>query len=106
VLEKAVSKHKYIQFAYISDNTGKKVTRNITHPWDQAKYDAMLTDENFADRDWFEKAMVGGKIAVTDFYKSKITGALCITVSAPIRGGDGAKGVLGVDLRFEDLARE
>jgi hypothetical protein len=105
VLEKALNEHKFIQFAYLTDGAGRKVTRNITHPWDKTKYEATLRDENFSDRDWFEAAMTTEKICVTDFYKSRITGALCITVSAPIRDKNGIKGVLGVDLRFEDLVR-
>ncbi|MBU1449211.1 hypothetical protein KKF45_05195, partial [Patescibacteria group bacterium] len=45
-------------------------------------------------------------IHVTDFYTSKITGALCITVSGPIRNDeDQIIGVLGGDIRFEDLAK-
>jgi hypothetical protein len=39
-------------------------------------------------------------------YTSRITGALCVTVSAPIRDADGEiKGVLGFDIRFEDLTK-
>ncbi|MBP1698659.1 MAG: pyruvate carboxyltransferase, partial [Deltaproteobacteria bacterium] len=37
---------------------------------------------------------------------SKITGALCITVSGPIRNEVGEiKGILGLDIRFEDLTK-
>jgi hypothetical protein len=50
--------------------------------------------------------MKDGKSFVSDFYTSKITGALCITVSAPIGSEDGRIiGVFGVDIRFEDLVR-
>jgi hypothetical protein len=47
-----------------------------------------------------------GRVHITDFYKSIYTGALCITVSAPIRDiNDEIVGVLGVDIRFEELAK-
>jgi hypothetical protein len=50
--------------------------------------------------------MRDGKIHVTDFYTSRFTGALCITVSGPIRNKDEEIiGVIGLDMRFEDLAR-
>jgi hypothetical protein len=50
--------------------------------------------------------MKNGKSFVSDFYTSKITGALCITVSAPIvNGKEEIAGVFGVDIRFEDLVR-
>jgi hypothetical protein len=43
---------------------------------------------------------------VTDFYTSRYTGALCITVSAPIRNElEEIVGILGIDIRFEDLAK-
>jgi hypothetical protein len=43
---------------------------------------------------------------VTDFYTSRITGALCISVSGPIRNwSDEIIGVLGIDIKFEDLVK-
>jgi citrate (Re)-synthase len=43
---------------------------------------------------------------VTDFYTSRYTGALCITVSAPITNEyEEIVGILGIDIRFEDLAK-
>jgi len=62
--------------------------------------------DNFSDRSWFINPMKDGKSFVSDFYTSKITGALCITVSAPVRSQtDEIAGVFGVDIRFEDLVR-
>ncbi len=50
--------------------------------------------------------MKDGKVHVTDFYTSRYTGALCITVSAPIRNEfEEIVGILGIDIRFEDLAK-
>ncbi|MBI5199921.1 MAG: histone-lysine N-methyltransferase, partial [Nitrospirae bacterium] len=47
-----------------------------------------------------------GKTHITDFYKSMITGALCITVSTPIRNKkDEIIGVCGIDIKFEDLVK-
>ena len=42
---------------------------------------------------------------MTDFYTSKITGRLCITASAPVWRGEEMVGVLGLDFKFEDMAR-
>jgi citrate (Re)-synthase len=105
VLESCVTEHRFIQFAYLTDNTGQKVTKNISHAEDQAKYDTSLTDEDFSNRDWYKNAMNGGSVCTTDFYKSRITGALCITISAPIKEAGKTKGILGLDLQFEELAR-
>ena len=47
-----------------------------------------------------------GKIHVTEFYISKMTGALCITVSAPIVDEkDEMVGIFGVDIKFEDWVK-
>ena len=43
---------------------------------------------------------------MTDFYKSLVTDALCITISTPVRNQIGEiKGVFGVDLKFEDVVK-
>ena len=50
--------------------------------------------------------MQSGKIHVTEFYISKMTGALCITVSAPIvNESDDMAGIFGVDIKFEDWVK-
>ena len=73
---------------------------------DKAKYQRIGLNDDFSDRDWFIKPMADGRIHATDLYSSRITGALCVTVSGPIRDEMGdIVGVLGLDIRFEDLAR-
>jgi hypothetical protein len=43
---------------------------------------------------------------VSDFYTSRVTGALCITVSGPVRNSEEEiVGVLGADIKFEELAK-
>ena len=106
VLEDAVHRHQFVQFIYVTDMSGKKITHNITQPEFRETFGTFGLHEDFSDRDWFNGALDEGGIFITDFYKSRITGALCITVSAPLTDGDGnAIGVLGADLRFEELAR-
>ncbi|NLN77094.1 MAG: histone-lysine N-methyltransferase, partial [Armatimonadetes bacterium] len=106
VLEAAVHKHTFIQFIYVTDMSGNKVTENITQPEFREKYGTFGLNEDFSDRDWFNGAVDDGGIFITDFYKSRITGALCITVSAPLFDDQGScAGVIGADLRFEELVR-
>jgi hypothetical protein len=101
-----VAEYPYIQFAYVVDSEGIKITKNITQVVDRAKYYKIGLHEDFSDRDWFINPMKTGKLYVTDLYSSRITGALCITVSGPIRDEAGdIVGVLGFDIRFEDLTR-
>ncbi len=84
VMEKLQKEDPYIQFAYVVNAEGKKITKNITDIENKAKYETSGLGDNFSDRPWFINPMKDGKSFVSDFYTSKITGALCITVSAPI----------------------
>lgn len=105
-LKGLVEDYPYIQFAYAVNGEGIKITRNITQVVDKAKYHKIGLNDDFSDRDWFIKPMSDGKIHATDLYSSRITGALCVTVSGPIRDDMGEiVGVLGLDIRFEDLTK-
>jgi hypothetical protein len=106
VLQSLVDEYPYMQFAYVVDIRGTKITRNICQAVDQSKYENVGVGENYSNRSWFIEPLKDGKIHVTDLYSSKITGALCITVSGPIRNEVGEiKGILGLDIRFEDLTK-
>ncbi len=106
VFEKFLEEHPYVQFIYIVDTQGKAIfglTNDMEH---KKKFDKLLQKETFEDREWFINPMKTGKIFVSKFYTSRITGSLCITVSAPIRNiDDEIIGVLGMDIRFEDLVK-
>jgi isopropylmalate/homocitrate/citramalate synthase len=106
VMEKLQKDDPYVQFAYVVNAKGKKITRNITNIENKAKFETAGLGDDFSDRSWFINPMKDGKSFVSDFYTSKITGALCITVSAPISDNESnIIGVFGVDIRFEDLVR-
>jgi hypothetical protein len=106
ILQSLVDEYPYIQFGYVVNMQGIKVTRNICQAVDQAKYEHAGMGVNYSDRSWFIEPLKDGKIHVTDLYSSKITGALCITVSGPIRNEVGEIiGILGLDIRFEDLTK-
>ncbi len=106
VMQKLLVENPFIQFAYVVNGDGKKTTKNITQIQYKAQFEHSGLGDNFSDRPWFITPMKDGKSFVSDFYTSKITGALCITVSAPISSETGGiVGVFGVDIRFEDLVR-
>ena len=56
VLKGLVAEYPYIQFAYVVNAEGVKVTRNITQAVDRAKYAKIDLHEDFSDRDWFIQA--------------------------------------------------
>ncbi len=105
-LKELVEEFPYIQFAYVVNSEGVKITRNITQVVDRAKYAKIDLHEDFSDREWFIDPLKTGKVNVTGLYTSRITGALCVTVSGPIRDDVGEiVGILGLDIRFEDLTK-
>lgn len=105
-MQQVLDNYPFIQFMYITNLEGRKITRNITHIVDRAKYETMKLDEDLSNRPWFIEPIKSGKVYVSDFYTSRFTGALCITVSIPVRNeSDEIQGVLGMDIRFEALAK-
>jgi len=106
VLRRVIDDYPFIQFVYVVNMDGRKITENVTRIEFRAKYANFQLDADFSDRGWFIQPIEDGKVHMTDFYTSKITGALCVTVSGPIRDDkDEIVGVLGIDIRIEDLAR-
>jgi isopropylmalate/homocitrate/citramalate synthase len=106
IMQQVIDENPSIQFAYVVDMKGRKTTRNVTDIADRAKYEHFGIGTDYSDREWFLKPLQTGKIHVTDFYISKMTGALCITVSAPITDErDEMAGIFGVDIKFEELAK-
>jgi len=106
VMQEFIEENPSIQFAYVVDMNGKKITKNITNIADRAKYENYGVGTDQSDREWFIKPLQSGKIHVTDFYISKMTGALCITVSSPIiNQNDDMVGIFGVDIKFEDWVK-
>jgi isopropylmalate/homocitrate/citramalate synthase len=106
VMLQCIEENPSIQFAYVVDMNGKKTTRNITNIADRVKYENYGVGTDQSDREWFIRPLQTGKMHVTNFYISKMTGALCITVSAPIVDEkDEMVGIFGVDIKFEDWVK-
>ena len=106
ILQSLLDEYPFLQYVYVVDIHGMKITRTIVQPVDQSNYENIPEGENYLSRPWFIEPLKDGKIHVTNPYSSKHTGILCITVSGPIREESGEiKGILGLDVRFEDLAK-
>ncbi len=106
VLQSLLDEYPYLQYVYVVNIHGIKITRTIVQPIDQAKYENIPPGENYSNRPWFIEPLKDGKIHVTNPYSSKHTGVLCITVSGPIRNEVGEiQGILGLDIRFEELTK-
>ncbi|HQI80358.1 MAG TPA: histone-lysine N-methyltransferase [Deltaproteobacteria bacterium] len=107
VITEFIKEYPFIQFAYVTDLKGIKITRNITQPEFRGQFQhKMKENEDCSDRDWFIKTSSDGKLHVGGLTTSRITGALIMTVSAPILNDDlDMVGILGLDIRFEDVVK-
>ena len=107
VMHKILNENPFIQWIYVTNLDGYLLgSKNIVHTEDKAKYHSAGIGDDLSDRPWFIGPLKDGKVFVTDFYISRYTGALCITVSAPIRdASEEIVGIMGVDIRFEELVK-
>ncbi len=107
VITEFIKEFPFIQFAYVTDMNGVKITQNITQPEYRGQFRHMMREhEDCSDREWFVKTIEGGKLYVSGVCTSRITRALIVTVSAPITDeSDQMVGVLGLDIRFEDVVK-
>jgi len=105
-MERFLNEYPFIQFMYLTDTEGKIVARKVADPADRPKFASMTVGVDQADREWFQRPMQNGKLHITDFYTSAFTGKLCLTVSLPVADqNDKITGVLGADIRFEELLK-
>lgn len=106
VLIKFIKENPFIQFIYVVGKNGIKTTKNIIQLQDVELYKKLPEDENYSDRKWFKGAIKKEAAYVSDFYTSKLTNKLCITVAAPVKDAKGRiQGILGADIKFEDIAK-
>ncbi|MDQ7782721.1 MAG: cache domain-containing protein [Desulfomonilaceae bacterium] len=101
-----IKRYPFIQYCYVADMDGKKLTANITDISEKSKFLDIGPHEDFSDRPWFIKPVKDGKVHVVGPFTSRFTGALCITVSAPLRDKKNKmQGVFGADIRLEELLK-
>lgn len=105
-MERFLGEYPFIQFMYLTDTEGRIVARKVADPVDRPKFASMTVGVDQSDREWFQRPMQNGKLHITDFYTSAFTGKLCLTVSLPVADqNDKITGVLGADIRFEELLK-
>lgn len=101
-----IKKYPFIQYCYVANMEGTKVTDNVTDIAEKSKFINIKANEDFSDREWFIRPVKDGKIHVVGPFTSRFTGALCITVSAPLRNNrNKMTGVFGADIRLEELLK-
>jgi citrate (Re)-synthase len=106
LMEALAEENPFIQWVYVTNIEGRITTKLITQIVDRAKYPPLIIEEDYSDRPWFIGPLKDGKSHVTDFYVSRFTHQLAVTVSAPIRNdGDEIVGILAADIKFDELVK-
>ncbi len=107
VLRRELKLNPFIKFAYVVDVNGTQLTPNVFQRGDASKYKKSFgIGTDFSDREWFNKALRAGDIYYSDFFISRFTNLLCITVSSPIKNSKGEIiAIVGIDLAYEYLAK-
>jgi hypothetical protein len=103
-LAKFIEDYGFIQLIEVTDTKGRLLSFACMLR-DRPKYNAFKKTD-FSDSEWFTEPISTGKPYMTDFYTSKYTGEVCITVSTPITDDqDKVRGVLSFDIQFEEAAK-
>ncbi|EMG37441.1 isopropylmalate/homocitrate/citramalate synthase [Desulfocurvibacter africanus PCS] len=101
-----LAKYPVIQFVNLVDTEGKVVERVVANEEDKPKYAPLTRGTDLSSREWFITPMQTGKLHITNFYQSQYTGKLLLTVAVPVVDEhDNPRGVLGADIRFEELLK-
>jgi methyl-accepting chemotaxis protein len=103
-LREAARRSKFLELLYIVDAGGRQTVANIGQPGQPE--DASACGKDWSSRPWFTQPLQNGVLIVSDVYVSSATGENCITVSRPIRDGQGTVlGVLAVDVNLSQVGR-
>ncbi|BDQ37933.1 hypothetical protein SYK_22930 [Pseudodesulfovibrio nedwellii] len=106
ILHRAVRENPSLEIAWITDTNGIQVTDcALAHdsPIGTLK-GGVGTD--WSHRDWFHEPLRTGEAYVSNIYHSKVIDDYCLTVSTPLRNGEGeVLGVLAVDVRHDASKR-
>lgn len=105
-LDDFAREYPFIQYLYLTDNTGSLKCAAITDPAYKEKYQALPIGYDFSQREWFKIPMKTGDLHIMDVYQSQFTSKLIITVSCAVTDEkDTIVGVLGVDIQLEQLMK-
>jgi len=103
-LTKILEENTFIQLAMLTDKNGKKIVSAFAIH-EKPKYQN-FTKTDFSDTEWFSEPASHGKTFVTDFYTSKYTNEVCLTISTPVTDeNDKLIGILAFDIQFEEAAK-
>jgi|WetSurMetagenome_2_1015567.scaffolds.fasta_scaffold00023_42 methyl-accepting chemotaxis protein len=103
-LNNAITRHPFMELLYVTDTSGRQITKNIAPAGFEAKYGSTGLGMDWSSRPWFTGVMASGKPHITDLYRSEATDSFCFTISSLIKDERGRTiGVLGADINLSKL---
>lgn len=104
LLVDAICEHPFFDLLYVTDASGRQITRNIGHDWQNANSGREVLGNDWSQRPWFIDALNHDGPVTSDLYISVTSNRFCFTVSEAILDENGERiGVLGADVDFERL---
>lgn len=103
VLSERIESLPFIELFYLTDSMGIQVSANIFREPALSERGLEAIGRDWSSRDWFRSVRDTKRNHISDIYRSKATGAYCMTISVPVIKDGIFKGVLGADINFEDL---
>ena len=106
--EQSLSTHMeqngFIELAYITDRSGRQVTRNLYSPQvpNRENLEPGIGND-WSGKKWFQVPAETKTTFVSEVYRSTATDCFCFTVSVPLLEKDRFEGVLGIDVNFKDM---
>ena len=104
-LDDVLKKEPSIQFAAITDPSGKRIGQVHTQRGEGALF-RNARKKDFTGREWLAKVAETREPWYSDLYFSKYTGRLILTAAQPIvNGGENIYAVLDLDFMFDELVK-
>ena len=101
-----MEQYPFIQYVYLTDDTGKLLNSAITDPAYTENYTKLPLGFDFSERSWFKLPMRDGGLHISDIYQSQFTGKLILTVSMAVTNEeDDITAVIGADIQLEQLLK-
>lgn len=105
-LDAFVTEYPFIQFACLTDSSGKMRCSAIAESEYKPDYAALSGGYDFSDREWFKVPMKTGEMHIMDVYQSHFTKKLVITVSCAVTDeNENIIGVVSGDMQLERLLK-
>jgi methyl-accepting chemotaxis protein len=98
-LRREIKRSGFLELLYLTDARGIQPIGNIARPGSESPGDAKARGKDWSKRPWFRGPMDSRNMYVSDVYVSQASGRRCLTVSAPVWGGeDRIAGIIAADV--------